>query len=454
MQSRFVQSVRFPKKIIKPLICLYEELMIRKLFLFLIIIIIAGCGKEEKIELTSLKTSAALKANRAQFKNDLIDYTIKRNLTSPLDSSGYKKWESAFWAMGLARFESGETFNAVSSAMENAEVFPAGFRRSLLEAAFTFYPVVFNEPVHSIALTAADPKIFAMAVNYLTAFKNDPAENQKYLELMKTIFWNRLDDPIIFMLSSYLTTPQSEAVKLRPPLTGLLKHPLFGKMIVYSFFRTDRSYPGLTVIKKPDGEFLRDEKGGIFSVEHLALSSSNLPGYLTNGNTPQGIFSIQSIGSSENKFIGPTPTIITSLPYEIGVAEYFHGEYKERDTWDIGKYKKMLPESWKEYFPVYEAFYAGKAGRTEIIAHGTTIDPSFYEEMPYHPNSPSLGCITALELWDDETGVCLYSDQAKLVNAIRSLGTESGYWIVVNLDNKKMPVTLNELITEIITAEK
>jgi hypothetical protein len=58
-------------------------------------------------------------------------------------------------------------------------------------------------------------------------------------------------------------------------------------------------------------------------------------------------------------------------------------------------YTKLFPENWQTYSPMLEAFIAGKAGRTEIIAHGTTIDPAYFIDQPYFPISPTLGCLCA-----------------------------------------------------------
>ncbi len=50
---------------------------------------------------------------------------------------------------------------------------------------------------------------------------------------------------------------------------------------------------------------------------HFIDTITNLSGYLTNGNTPEGVFSLQGFGSSDIQFIGKSPTIITALPFEI-----------------------------------------------------------------------------------------------------------------------------------------
>src|SRR5690606_36928324 len=128
------------------------------------------------------------------------------------------------------------------------------------------------------------------------------------------------------------------------------------------------------------------------------------------------ILSIQGIDISKYVFIGPSPNLQLVLPYEVNPAKYFHSEIIDT-VWNKDFYSNLLPDSWKEYLPIYEAYYAGKAGRNEIIAHGTTIDPGFYKNKSYYPFTPSLGCLTTKELWSYETGKIVESDQIKLMNA-------------------------------------
>jgi hypothetical protein len=120
----------------------------------------------------------------------------------------------------------------------------------------------------------------------------------------------------------------------------------------------------------------------------------------------------------------------------------------------LQSYKNLLPTSWQNYFPIYGTYYAGKAGRTEIIAHGTTIDPSFFKGKSFYPISPTLGCLCTKEIWSEDNGDRLLSDQQALADAFNSTGNLKGYLVVVDLDNKKMPVTVNEVVMQILKAEK
>ncbi len=112
-------------------------------------------------------------------------------------------------------------------------------------------------------------------------------------------------------------------------------------------------------------------------------------------------------------------------------------------TWNIDYYKRLIPADLQNYLPLFYSYYAGLAGRTEIIAHGTTIDPGFYVNKPYYPLTPSQGCLCTKEIWD---GKRTESDQQKLVNALLKAGGANGYCVVIELDDKQSAVTLKDVL--------
>jgi hypothetical protein len=258
------------------------------------------------------------------------------------------------------------------------------------------------------------------------------------------------------MLEYDLTTDRDVTLSQRPSLLELFAHSTEGERypVVFSFQRQDRQYPGLVIIRGQDGRFIRNANGSLFQVSQIALSVSNLPGYITNGNSPQGVYSILGLGTSDNVFIGPTPFFHSVLPFEVDVRRFFHHSQRGQEKWTLERYWELWPEGWQDYFPVREAWYAGKAGRGEIIAHGTTISPKFYQGQAFYPHTPSLGCLCTKELWSERDGRALVSDQLALVQAFLSTGIGKGYLYLVELDNKKEPVVLDEIIMDMLTAEE
>jgi hypothetical protein len=86
--------------------------------------------------------------------------------------------------------------------------------------------------------------------------------------------------------------------------------------------------------------------------------------------------------------------------------------------------------------------------------HGSTDDVSFFKDEPYYPLTPSKGCLTTREIWSEDTGKLIESDQVKLMNAFFSTGQLYGFLVVLNLDEVKKPVTIDDLKAFILAAEK
>ncbi|MDR0793247.1 MAG: hypothetical protein LBE82_08045, partial [Chitinophagaceae bacterium] len=168
------------------------------------------------------------------------------------------------------------------------------------------------------------------------------------------------------------------------------------------------------------------------------------PYFLTNGNTPQGVFSISGTGVSRNNIIGPTPNLQTLLPNENDEV-YWQNLTFDSTIEPLENYLHLLPPSWQNYIPMTEAFYAGKAGRSEIIVHGTTLDPAYFANEKFYPISPTDGCLCAREIWNPETGTLKQSDQLNLVNTFLSTPNDYGLLMVINLDNKQQEVTKEEI---------
>jgi hypothetical protein len=354
--------------------------------------------------------------------------------------------------MNLAQYRSESIVSRLSEVVSELNTFPPGFQRAFLETVYSLYPKDFTDDIIVYLHSTDNPRLFAMSALYV--LRADALQVRNWLpELMNATFPDWRKDPIISRLNaSFYETKSGE----RPPLTDLLRHD-FGDdyPVFFSFHREDRSYAGLTVLRKSDGTFKRNNHGNIEFTEHLARSVSGLPGYITNGNTPQGIYSLKGTDVSENVFIGPTPNIQLRLPFETGVVSFFHHSYDAvSDTgWTVKDYERLLPSSWISWGPIYEAYYAGKAGRSEIIAHGTTIDPEFYTNLPCYPFTPSLGCLTALELWSRLSGECLYSGQVGLLETYRSVGESEGFFVLVELNDLRKPVVIGDVLSSLLESE-
>ncbi|MFN3871919.1 MAG: hypothetical protein ACK4R9_02845 [Ignavibacterium sp.] len=420
------------------------------ILVILITVIFCSCSSQiyKKEDFFSEST---IKTERENFLNKTINKTIIQSLNLPLTDSTEEKYLSAFWAMELIQFRNQTTDDAIKNSLIDFQNRSLAFQRALLEVLYSLYQNEFIQEVKPLIPYLSNSKLFAMCIHYLK--DSVSVDTLKLLTYeFESKFMRPQEEPITKMLKYDLETEFRTKINT-PPLADLLSKN-FGsdKIVIYSLQRINRDYPGLLVIRNSDGKFLRDDKGEIFSVPQLARAISDLPGYITNGNTPEGILSIQGIDVSKNIFIGPIPNLQTVLPFEVNPIIYFQNQADD-SIWNSDLYDNLLPESWKSYLPIYEAYYAGKAGRNEIIAHGTTIDPNFYKNKSYFPFTPSMGCLTTREIWSEETGKLIESDQIKLMNVLSKFNELKGYLIVVNIDDKKSPVELSELKDMILLSE-
>jgi hypothetical protein len=377
--------------------------------------------------------------SRKEFTEKQINF-IESTFSNTTDSLDYEKLSSAFWAMELLNYKNENIKNKLNNILTNYSNYPIEFKRSLLQIIYSMYPKEFTLQINEIMARETNDKLFAMCANYLIMNNYGKADLQKILSIN---FPNYKESPILFMLSYNLEEKQND----RPPIKDLIKHNIKKNYpIIYSFQRKNRDYQGIAVIKMINNRLLIKSNNVPFYIKQLARAVTNLPGYITNGNTPQGIFSFQKFGESTNKFIGPTPTVELALPYEVSPVQFFKDSTFANTEWTYEMYKNMLPESWQNYTPIYEAYYAGKAGRNEIISHGTTVDPMYYKDAPFFPNTPTYGCLCAAEVWKPVTGQLIQSDQLDFDNAIINYGFDKGFLIVVELDDQEKDVTIEEVV--------
>ena len=394
-----------------------------------------------------LYASYTTDAAKAKLHDRLIKYSINKNLSLPLNDSTEENWEDAFSAIEVLLYKSPFTDEKIHTAFEVIEQRSTDFQKALLELAYSNYPGIFFRNVKSLLNNTADPKVFALCAEYLFQQKKDSSFVNTIEQLIATKFGDQgIIDPTLYMLQVHLSEQKTNGTFLsKKLLTNLFSNKFLpGQIIMYSIQRKNRDYPGLLVIRNSSGNFITDSNGIIFNIPQLARSTTNLPFYLQGGNTPQGIFLMHGFGVSMSSFIGPTANVQLLMPVEANIQMFLGDNSITDTTWNIDYYKKLLPDDFKNYLPLYYSYYAGLAGRTEIIAHGTTMDPNIYANKSYFPLSPSQGCLSTKEIWN---GKRLESDQQKLVNALLKAGGANGYCVVIELDDKQSPVSINDIIS-------
>ncbi len=395
----------------------------------------------------------AIKANREKMYNYIIKNSIAQNLSLPLSDSTEADWEDAFNAMELINYKEPWVNEKIKTAFENIDKRSTGFQRALTELVYTNYVTAFKSSINQLFTSTRNAKIFAMCAEYLLRADKSKAN----VDTIAEIVWDRTDKyfqkdmsssfTMLQLLIPIMQTAEPEGAVVKLKIEELLnKDFLHNNVVVYSIQRKNRDFAGIAVVRDTAGNFIPDAKGNIFSVSQLARSITNMPCYLTNGNTPQGIFRMHGFAVSKSPALGPTENIQLMMPYETSIQTFLRDSSITDTSWEPELYEQLLPASLKKYKPLYQTFYASAIGRTEIIAHGTTVDPEFYKGQPYYPHTPTAGCLCTNEIWSEADGKRLFSNQQKLVDAIKKAGGAEGYLIVIEIDDQQKPVSINEIL--------
>ncbi len=413
--------------------------------LLIIALLAATVFAQKKIKVQNLFSSYTLTSSRAHYKKELQE-KAKELLTNKNLST--KEKISILDEISLMFFRPPGIYNFIRKSLINFQSNPPEFNNHLLEALKALYPNSSKLLIKKIARETNDISTFVYSACVLMQY---PKKFE--LALVDSLIQTKFPTSNNLLLKLFFKEINSKQNSIKKELPQIFSFPFQkGKTIIFSLQRRNRSFPGLTIIRKPDGKFVRDSSGKIIAVPQLALSAANLPGYLKNGNTPQGIFSIVGFYITQKESIGPTPIILTRIPFGKSPEIFFHGQNKYK-TWNIKDYELLIPQSLKNYPPIYEAFYAGKLGRRLLVMHGSTDDLSFYKGKKYFPLTPTRGCLSTIEIWN-EHGYVIKSDQARLANAFFETCQPEGFLIVLNIDDQKKPVTLDELLPFIREAEK
>lgn len=382
---------------------------------------------------------------RKRLEKDLRDNIVGRTFLQEINEDNEHRFEAACNAITQFQF-TGDTVQAGFQKM--LEAYPRlhnDTRRALLEALYAVYPSEYQSKVHAILLSESDPRLFAMASVYL--YRNDNSiENTNQIKIsMVEQFPDYDSSDLLLELERYIDLEAQTRKKPIPALKDLIQYQQrLGNKVIWSFQRWNRDYPGMAAVQNADGSFIKRSDGRIMLFEQLARSGSSLPFFLTNGNTPQGLYRIQGTGISRNNFIGPTPNIQLLMPFEDSLSKFFLNAW-DSSAQPLTQYSDLLPPSWRSYRPLRESFYAGKIGRSAIIAHGSTIDPEYFRGKNYYPLTPTQGCLCTKELWNVTNGRLLVSEQFNLFSAFMATPGHSGLLIVVNLNDEPGPVTREEL---------
>lgn len=388
--------------------------------------------------------------NRINFYNNLVNKSITKNLSVTLDSLTEDKWQNAFSAIELVNFQSPLVDKKLLQAADSIANRSPDFQQSFIEMLYAVNRKIFIAQVKKLLPITQNVKVFAMGVNYLLLCDTSKNNLNQLIHLTKIKKWQVAagkDATILAALKTQLSplNTRDEFPDKKSLKNLFLKDYLKGNIVIYSLQRKNRNYPGLVILKDTAGNFLMDSTGKVFYRYQLARSLSNMPFYISNGNTPQGMYRLDGFGKSNSLFIGPTTNLQLTMPYETSIQHFLKDSTITDSVWSKELYARLLPDKLKKYESLYQSFYAGAAGRTEIIAHGTTVDPTYYVGKTYYPFTPTAGCLCTGEVWDS-SGKRISSDQQVLSDAVKFAGGPNGYLIVIEIDDQQKPVAADEIL--------
>ncbi len=207
---------------------------------------------------------------------------------------------------------------------------------------------------------------------------------------------------------------------------------------IFMFCRTNRLFPCLMVMKNVHGEAVRLQDRTLWSNPALASSSKGLPSYSRNGNTPEGILTIDSVmpvADSQMSFGKYRRLILNFIP-------------KSKNEVLM---KSLLPPSSHDSDWWRSSVVSRDIGRNLLRIHGTgkiNVD----KETPYYPFMRTSGCIAQRE--NSYDGVT-YTDQRNLLDSVMKAmdlaatyeneTQAKGILYLVEIDDKNAPVTLSDL---------
>jgi hypothetical protein len=188
-----------------------------------------------------------------------------------------------------------------------------------------------------------------------------------------------------------------------PDVTTYMNGEYVNSVKVFMFCRTNRLYPCLMVMRDIHGRAVRNDDGSLWTHKSLASSARGLPSYTRNGNTPAGVWTIDSVmpyADQQISFGKFRRMIINFIP-------------KSQDERLI---KSLIPQSSHTEGWWHQTLTARDIGRNLFRIHGTgkkNMDPT----TPYYPFMRTSGCIAQRENTYEGT---TYKDQRVLLDTIMS----------------------------------
>jgi hypothetical protein len=368
----------------------------------------------------------------------------------PVNDANEGFWRNLLWTTAIVEPQAPYVAEAIGQLMELAT------RSNLTQAQqrtvdmamqvgtqlYRGHPTVYGnlEPVLGQTIERSpDPMWVAMAFSALVQNGLEPELQQQWATAIQQRFPNWTNNVYLYATLREVTERHQPAQP--PPLTDLLEWTIApDQPHLYVLCRPDRGVLCQAILKDRQGRFLT-ENGQLWSVPLSLRSIHDLSWIFSRGQTPQGIYRIQgTVPQPDTEFFrafGQFSLVNLFVPFEAGVQEFVAGRSGSSMS-NLSDYQALLPPSWRNYFPIQQTYWAGKAGRALFRIHGTGEATTFFSNNRRYPTSqnwnPTIGCLSALELYD-ESGRLLEADMPKILEALKTTGGQNftGYLVVVDV---------------------
>ena len=196
-----------------------------------------------------------------------------------------------------------------------------------------------------------------------------------------------------------------------PDVTTYMNGEYVKSVKIFMFCRSNRLYPCLMTMRNAHGDVVRNEDGTIWTHKALASSKQGLPSYTRNGNTPAGIFTIDSV----------MPVADQQISYGKNRRMILNFVPKSRNEVLL---RSLLPATSQDEEWWRPTIAARDVGRNLFRIHGT-LKINNDSSVPYYPFMRTSGCIAQRENTYD--GVT-FNDQRELLDSImKALDLEPVY---------------------------
>ncbi len=267
--------------------------------------------------------------SKRKYKSDFVTKVAKENYLKSLNEKienyfatpykiNVKKWDKLFYELSVDLIRSPKIENALRFVINKIDTVDEILTVRAILTARALYPLKFKDEMDSLFYKTKRYQTALYAFHYLY-FADSSNYKNRFSQLQKRFSSEKLQTQLTekFILQTSKFFNQKELEKI------FSLEFLKGHLVIFTILRHNRKIPGLTIIRKPNGEFLM-EKDSLWAIPQLAYSVTNFPYYLLDGNTPQGLFSFEGFYRSDKKSIGPTPIPIIRLPFESNAKKFFN----------------------------------------------------------------------------------------------------------------------------------